>query len=69
LAHVLVGEYFDDLPLYRQSEIYVCDKVDLHRFTLSDWAGRSTALVEPLAAHIGKVVRAEWKKVQSSYQS
>ena len=58
LAHVLVGKYCDHLPLYRQSEIYARDKVNLHRSTLTDWVGRSTALLEPLAAHIGKLVRA-----------
>ena len=58
LAHVLVGKYCDHLPLYRQSEIYARNKVDLHRSTLTDWVGRSTALLEPLAAHIGKLVRA-----------
>ena len=35
LAHVLVGKYCDHLPLYRQSEIYSRDKVDLHRSTLT----------------------------------
>jgi transposase len=58
LAHVLVGKYCDHLPLYRQSEIYARDKVDLHRSTLTDWVGRSTALMEPLANHIGKLTRA-----------
>jgi transposase len=58
LAHVLVSKYCDHLPLYRQSEIYARDKVDLHRSTLTDWVGRSTALLEPLASHIGKLVRA-----------
>jgi len=58
LAHVLVGKYCDHLPLYRQSEIYARDKVDLHRSTLTDWVGRSTALLEPLSTHIGKLVRA-----------
>ncbi len=58
LAHVLVGKYCDHLPLYRQSGIYARDKVDLHRSTLTDWVGRSTALLEPLATHIGKLVRA-----------
>lgn len=58
IAHVLVSKYCDHLPLYRQSEIYARDKVDLHRSTLTDWVGRSTALLEPLAAHIGKLVRA-----------
>ena len=55
---MLVGKYCDHLPLYRQSEIHARDKVDLHRSTLTDWVGRSTALMEPLADHIGKLVRA-----------
>ncbi len=32
--------------------------MDLHRSTLCDWVGRATALLAPLAEHIGKVVRA-----------
>jgi hypothetical protein len=58
LAHVLVGKYCDHLPLYRQSVIHAREKVDLHRSTLTDWVGRSTTLLEPLATHIGKLVRA-----------
>lgn len=58
LAHVLVGKYCDHLPLFRQSEIYARVKVDRHRSTTIDWVGRSTALLEPLAAHIGKLARA-----------
>jgi len=71
LAHVLSSKYCDHLPLYRQSAIYAREKVDLHRSTLTDrrpsvvclqtmrgWVGRSTALLEPLADHIGKLVRA-----------
>ncbi|CUJ90554.1 Transposase [Ruegeria denitrificans] len=57
LAHVLVSKYADHLPLYRQSQIYARDGVDLERSTLSDWVGRSTALLEPLADAIGRMVR------------
>ncbi len=57
LAHVLVGKYCDHLPLDRQSKIYARDQVDLHRSTLTDWVGRSTALLEPLADYIGALVR------------
>jgi transposase len=52
------AKYCDHLPLYRQSEIYAREKVNLHRSTLTDWVGRSTALLEPLADHIGKLGRA-----------
>ncbi|WP_420883468.1 IS66 family transposase [Aliiroseovarius conchicola] len=44
--------------LDRQSKIFAREKVDLHRSTPTDWVGRSTALLEPLADHIGKLVRA-----------
>ena len=54
LAHVLVSKYGDHLPLYRQSQIYARDGLDLDRSTLADWVGRSTALLEPLAAAIGR---------------
>ena len=57
LAHILVGKYCDHLPLDRQSKIYARDHVDLHRSTLTDWVGRSTALLEPLANYIGGLVR------------
>ncbi len=58
LAHVLIGKYCDHLPLDRQSKIFAHEKVELHRSTLTDWVGRSTTLLEPLADHIGKLVRA-----------
>ena len=58
LAHVLVGKYCDHLPLDRQSKIFARENVHLPRSTLTDWVGRSTALLEPLADHIGKLVRA-----------
>ena len=58
LAHVLIGKYCDHLPLDRQSKIFARERVELHRSTLTDWVGRSTALLEPLADHIGKLVRA-----------
>jgi transposase len=37
LAHVLVSKYADHLPLYRQSEIYAREGVELERSTLADW--------------------------------
>ncbi len=48
LAHVLVSKYCDHLPLYRQSEIYARDGVDLERSTLADWVGGTSALLAPL---------------------
>ena len=56
LAHVLVNKYADHLPLYRQSQIFDRDGIDLERSTLADWVGNSTALLEPLADAIGRHV-------------
>lgn len=58
VSHMLVGKYCDHLPLERHSKIDAREGVDLHRSTLSDWVGRTTTLLEPLADHIGKLVRA-----------
>ena len=56
LAHVLVNKYADHLPLYRQSQIFDREGLDLDRSTLADWVGKSTALLEPLADAIGRYV-------------
>jgi transposase len=52
LAHVLVSKYADHLPLYRQSEIYAREGVDLDRSTLAGWVAKSSALLAPLVAAI-----------------
>ena len=56
-AHVLVSKYPDHLPLYRQSQIYSREGVDVDRSTMADWVGRCTALLEPLADEIGRIIR------------
>ncbi|MEM9221832.1 MAG: IS66 family transposase [Pseudomonadota bacterium] len=58
MAHVLVSKYADHLPLYRQSQIFEREGIDLDRSTLSDWIGKSAALLEPLANAIGRHVLA-----------
>jgi len=58
LAHVLVSKYADHLPLYRQTQIFERDGLDLDRSTLADWVGKSTALLTPLADAIGRHVLA-----------
>ena len=54
LAHVLVSKYCDHLPLYRQSEIYAREGLDLDRGLLADWVGTTAALLRPLVEAIGK---------------
>jgi transposase len=58
LAHVAVAKYADGQPLYRQSEIYARQGVDIDRSTMADWMGRTTALLYPLTEAIGRHVRA-----------
>ena len=48
LAHVLVSKYADHTPLYRQSEIYAREGVDLDRSTLAGWVGATSELLAPL---------------------
>lgn len=39
MAHVLVNKYADHLPLYRQSQIFARQGVNLDRSTLCNWVG------------------------------
>jgi transposase len=61
LAHVAVSKYLDHLPLYRQSEIYARQGIDLDRSTMAGWIGAISSLVEPLVDAIGRHVIASAK--------
>ena len=61
LAHVLVSKYCDHLPLYRQSEIYAREGVELDRSTLADWVGGTSALLAPLVEALRRHVMAATK--------
>jgi transposase len=61
LAHVLVSKYGDHSPLYRQSEIYAREGVDLDRSTLAGWVGPARELLAPLVDEIRKHVMAAAK--------
>jgi len=56
LAHVLVSKYADHLPLYRQSQIFARDGIDLDRSTLADWVGGASELLAPLIEALGRYV-------------
>jgi transposase len=56
LAHVLVSKYGDHLPLYRQSDIYEREGVDLPRSTLASWVGGAARTLEPLVELLRKYV-------------
>jgi len=58
LAHVIVSKFSDHLPLYRQSEIYTRQGVEISRSTLAGWVGASSDLLRPLVDAIQKHVLA-----------
>src|ERR1700675_2842387 len=61
LAHVLVSKYGDHLPLYRQSEIYAREGVELDRSTLADWVSGTSQLFQPLVEALRRHVMAAQK--------
>jgi transposase len=61
LAHVLVSKYCDHLPLYRQSQIFARQGVDLNRSTLANWVGGATWWLEALHARLADHVFASNK--------
>ena len=61
LAHVLVAKYCDHQPLYRQSEMYAREGVELERSTLADWVGATSRLLTPLVEAISRHVLATAK--------
>jgi transposase len=61
LAHVLTSKYADHLPLYRQSDIYAREGVELSRSTLADWVGGASVLLSPLVNALQRYVTAATK--------
>ncbi len=58
LAHVLVAKFADHLPLYRQSEIYEREGIELERSTLADWVGGASRVLAPLVEAVRRHVLA-----------
>jgi transposase len=56
IAHVLVSKYADHCPLFRQSEIYAREGVDLDRSTLAGWVGAASELLAPLVDALRRYV-------------
>jgi transposase len=48
IAQVLIGKYSDHLPLYRQSQIFARQGIELDRSTLCNWVGRACWWLAPL---------------------
>ena len=56
LAHILVQKYCNHLPLYRQSQIYEREDIEISRSTMSGWAGQCSRLLEPLIDELKRSV-------------
>ena len=56
LAHILVQKYCNHLPLYRQSQMYEREDIELSRSTMASWAGQCSRLLRPLIDEIRKSV-------------
>jgi transposase len=56
LAHVVTSKFADHQPLYRQSQIYARQGVDLERSTLARWVAEASDLVEPLVEVLRRYV-------------
>lgn len=56
LAHILVQKYCNHLPLYRQSEIYEREGIEISRSTMAGWAGQCAILLEPIIKEIRRIV-------------
>ena len=56
LAHVLVSKYCDHLPLYRQSQIFARQGVEIDRSTLANWVGGACWWLEPLQKRLAEHV-------------
>jgi len=57
LAHVIVSKYADHLPLFRQSEIYARQGVEISRSTMAGWFGAASDLLGPLVEAIGDTLK------------
>jgi transposase len=61
VAHVLVAKYADHLPLYRQTQIYARQGINLDRSTLADWVGKAAFLLRPIHERLFEKLKASGK--------
>ena len=57
-AIVVTAKFCDHLPLYRQSEIYGREGVELDRSALAKWVGDANQLLQPLVEVLRRYVMA-----------
>jgi transposase len=56
LAHVITAKFADHTPLYRQSQIFAREGVELDRSILARWIGEAAALLAPVAEVLRRYV-------------
>jgi len=56
LAHVLTAKFADHLPLYRQSQMYAREAIELDRSVLARWVGEASELMAPLVEVLRRYV-------------
>jgi transposase len=56
LAHVATAKFADHLPLYRQSQIFAREGIELDRSVLARWIGETAALLAPVAEVLRRYV-------------
>jgi transposase len=54
LSHIIVSKYCDHLPLHRQEGMFARHGMDISRKTLSEWVGKVSRLLAPVAEAIRK---------------
>jgi transposase len=56
-----VSKYADQLPLYRQAEIYARQGLNLDRSTSADWVGRAALMLRPVHERLLAVLKSSPK--------
>ena len=56
LAHIMIQKYCNHLPMYRQSQIYEREGVEISRNTMTGWAAQCARLLNPLIDALKKSV-------------
>jgi len=56
LADAIIKKYDDHLPLYRQSEMWARQNIDIARSTLCDWVSACAVQLKPIVERLQKIV-------------
>jgi transposase len=67
LAHVITAKFADHTPLYRQSQIFAREGVELDRSILARWIGEAAALLAPVAEVLRRYVLDTEKTARRRY--